>query len=625
MTAGTRRAVFAALLVGPVLVVVGVLGRIFAEGGLTAAEAGLLALYGILLAWIGSGFWFCVFGLFNKGTREPSSAPDLGPSFSAIVIPVYHEDADAVFARIRVMYRALERSGRLGSFEFFVLSDSQDPAHRRGESQAWFDACLDLQAFGRLFYRRRARNLGRKSGNIEEFCRRWGGRYDYMIVLDADSVMCGDTLVEMVRRMQADPGLGLIQARPVSVRGASLFARLQQFAGATYGELMTRGLAWFVGESGTYWGHNAIIRMRAFTACCALPALPGREPLGGQILSHDFVEAALLLRAGWRVRFDPDLGGSFEEGPPSLIDHAARDRRWCQGNLQHAYILFAKGLHPMSRLNFLAGIMSYLSGPLWLLFIGLAVAAIFAGGSAALPAAWSPAAWSPAAWSFGRPMLLGVLGFTGVLLFGPKLISLAYVLADRERRRAQGGALRLVAGVLLESLFGVLLAPIMMALHTRFVAAILAGWSSGWGPQRRDADGTYWRDALAAHGIDTLLGFGLAAASFVFLPEIFWWLLPVAAGLILSIPLSVFTSRAAWGRGARALGLFAIPAETAPPRELAELERLLADETEETTAVAPLPSLARRPLEIAGGGIVGGASRSIMTTHPRQQPAMSKQ
>jgi membrane glycosyltransferase len=615
MTAGWRRAVFAALLTGPVLVVVAALGGIFAEGGLTAAEIGLLALYGILLAWIGSGFWFCVFGLFSRGTRQPSSEPDLGPSFSTIVIPVYHEDAGAVFARIRVMYRALERSGRLGSFEFFVLSDSQDPVHRREESQAWFDACLDLQAFGRLFYRRRDRNLGRKSGNIEEFCRRWGGRYDYMIVLDADSVMCGDTLVEMVRRMQADPGLGLIQARPVSVRGASLFARLQQFAGATYGELMTRGLAWFVGDSGTYWGHNAIIRMRAFTSCCALPALPGREPLGGQILSHDFVEAALLLRAGWRVRFDPDLAGSFEEGPPSLIDHAMRDRRWCQGNLQHAYILFAKGLHPMSRLNFLAGIMSYLSGPLWLLFIGLAAAAIFDGGSPALSAAWS----------VEQPMLLGVLGFTGVLLFGPKLISLVYVLADRARRRAQGGALRLIAGVVLESLFGVLLAPVMMALHTRFVAAILAGRSSGWGPQRRDADGTFWRDALAAHGIDTLLGLGLAAASFVFLPQIFWWLLPVAAGLILSIPLSVFTSRAAWGRGARALGLFVIPAETAPPRELTELDQLLADETEETTAVAPPPSLARRPLEIAGGGIAGGSSRSIMTAHPRQQPAMSKQ
>jgi membrane glycosyltransferase len=212
-----------------------------------------------------------------------------------------------------------------------------------------------------------------------------------------------------------------------------------------------------------------------------------------------------------------------------------------------------------------------------------------------------------------------------VLLFGPKLISLAYVLADRERRRAQGGALRLVAGVLLESLFGMLLAPIMMALHTRFVAAILAGRSSGWRPQHRDADGTGWRDALAAHGIDTLLGLGLAAASFVLLPQVFWWLLPVAAGLVLSMPLSVLTSRAAWGRRTRALGLFTIPAETTPPRELAELERLLADEPEETTAVAPLPPLARRPLEIAGGGIVGGASRSIMTTHPRQQPAMSKQ
>jgi membrane glycosyltransferase len=268
----------------------------------------------------------------------------------------------------------------------------------------------------------------------------------------------------------------------------------------------------------------------------------------------------------------------------------------------------------MSRLNFLAGIMSYLSGPLWLLFIGLAVAAIF-GGSPVLPAALR----------IEQPVLLGVLGFTATQLVGPKLISLVFVLADRDRRRAQGGTLRLIAGVLLESLFGMLLAPIMMALHSRFVAAILAGRSSGWRPQHRDADGTRWRDALAAHGVDTVLGSCLAAAAFVFLPQIFWWLLPVAAGLILSVPLSVFTSRAAWGRGARALGLFTIPAETAPPRELAELDRILTDETEEATVVAPPPSPVRRPLEIAGGGIAGGMSRSIMTAHPRQQPAMSKQ
>lgn len=570
MSADRVRALFAVLLLVPVAVVVALMGRALSAGGLTGAEVALLGLYGILLAWIGSGFWFCLFGLFGgRGGSAAAAAPDdddrFGPSLTAIVIPVFHEDPETVFARIRVMYESLERTGRINSFEIFVLSDSRDPAFWREESRAWFAACLELHAFHRLFYRRRADNHARKSGNIEEFCRNWGGRYDYMIVLDADSLMAGETMVEMVRRMEADPRLGLLQTSPVCVRGRSLFARIQQFAGSVYGELLTRGLSRFLGQHGTYWGHNAIIRMRAFVRCCALPPLPGREPLGGLIMSHDFVEAALLLGAGWRVRFDADLGGSFEEGPPSLIDHAARDRRWCQGNLQHGYLLFAKGLHPMSRLNFLAGIMSYGSGPLWLAFMILALAMALESGGADLALMWRAE----------RPLLVGVLGFTGLLLFGTKLASLAYALGDAHRRRLFGGGARLVLGVVLESLFSILIAPVMMALHTRFVVAVLAGRNSGWGPQRRDAGQVRWRDALRAHGGETLLGLCLVAFLLAELPALLWWMLPVIAGLVLSVPVSVLSGRAGPGAAARKLGLFLVPAEVAPPAELRAFDRAM--------------------------------------------------
>lgn len=574
MSVDRIRALFAVLLLVPVAAVVVLMGRLLSAEGLTGAEIALLGLYGILLTWIGSGFWFCLFGLFGGRGAAPASTSSgdddhFGPSLTAIVIPVFHEDPEAVFARIRVMYASLERTGRINSFEFFVLSDSRDPAFWREESRAWFATCLELHAFHRLFYRRRADNHARKSGNIEEFCRSWGGRYDYMIVLDADSLMAGETMVELVRRMEADPRLGLLQTSPVCVRGSSLFARIQQFAGSVYGELLTRGLSRFLGEDGTYWGHNAIIRMRAFVRCCALPPLPGREPLGGLIMSHDFVEAALLLGAGWRVRFDTDLGGSFEEGPPSFLDHAARDRRWCQGNLQHGHLLSAKGLHPMSRLNFLVGIMSYVSGPLWLAFMILALAL-------ALPVALGSGGTDLAVmWRAERPLLMGVLGFTGLLLFGTKLAALAYALADAKRRRRFGGGIRLVLGVVLESMFSILIAPVMMALHTRFVAAVLAGCNSGWKPQRRDAGEVRWREALRAHGGETLLGLGLVALLMAELPQLLWWLLPVIAGLVLAVPISVLSGRAGLGAVARKLGLFLVPAEVMPPSELRELEHLL--------------------------------------------------
>jgi membrane glycosyltransferase len=295
--------------------------------------------------------------------------PDRTPPKTALVMPIYHEDPERVFAGLRAIYQSLLDTGRVEEFEVFVLSDSRQPDVWLEEEVHWYRMCCDFNAHGRVFYRNRERNIARKSGNLEEFCHRWGGRYRYMIVLDADSLMCGSTLTRMVDLMEAHPPVALIQSPPLPVNHKSLFARILQFGSSLYGDIFTAGASFWQLADSNYWGHNAIIRIKPFVEHCGLPKLPGKEPFGGEILSHDFVEAALLRKAGWEVWLAYDLKGSYEELPPTLIDYAKRDRRWCQGNMQHVRMVFARGFGGLSRLHFLMGIMSYLSSPLWFLFL----------------------------------------------------------------------------------------------------------------------------------------------------------------------------------------------------------------------------------------------------------------
>lgn len=551
----------------------GILGR----DGVSLPEIVLFGLYAVLLVWIGANFWLSAFGAVrllsrrkvneqrDHGVAAGERARLWGEPRIAVVIPVYNEDPGRVFDGVAAMYQSLEATGCQGAFQFFVLSDTRDPETWLAEELAWLRSCRELAAHGRLFYRRRPDNVGRKAGNIGEFCERWGRRYEYMIVLDADSLVPGSTMVEMVRRMDEDPRLGLLQAWPRPVAGTSPFARIQQFAAAVYGRVIAAGMAELLGGEGNYWGHNAIVRIQAFMQNCGLPHLPGREPLGGEILSHDFVEAALLVRGGWQVRLACDLPCSYEEGPQSLIRHLERERRWCQGNMQHARLVLACGLHPLSRVNLLTGVMAYAAGPLWLLFLAAmaAVALQQPASPVAAPGAWPWAQTALAVEPIGRAYHL--LGLTAALLLGPKAFGLGLALSDRDLRSRQGGALRLVASTLLETLSSALLAPVVMLLHSRFVISILLGRSVRWDAQQRGAERVCMREALAAHGEQMLTGLVLAAAAIAFVPSLFVWLSPVIGGLLLSAALSVGTSRVSWGRATRRLGLFLIPEETDPP------------------------------------------------------------
>ncbi len=574
-----RRIAHALLVFATVAFTVSLLAGAVRADGITPLELSLLLLYALLSGWIALAFWTAVAGFFVMlalGRRARRTAlPASSTARVALVMPIYNEDPRRIFAGIEAIWRDLEDTGEAARFDFHVLSDTRDPDLWMDEESAWYALCTRLQAHGRIFYRNRPENTERKSGNLAEFVRRCGAGYPYFVILDADSVMSGSTLVELLARMEAEPRLGLIQVPPVSVNRASLFARVLQFSGALYGRMYCAGLAfWQRGES-NFWGHNAILRTQAFAACCGLPRLPGREPFGGEILSHDFVEAALLARKGWSVVLAWDLDGSYEEIPPTLIDYAKRDRRWCQGNLQHARIVGAHGLRLSSRVHLAMGVMSYVASPLWLLFLALTAVEAWVQ-SRAVPVYFfgdtTVPIW-PDTYTFE---LTSVMLATLAMLFLPKLLALLLLLLDGRARRGHGGLLGAAGSVLIEILFAVLLAPVMMLFQSKFVFATLARRNVGWPAQQRDDHATRFAEAVGAHLGQSFLGAAVGLWAWWYVPHFFWWFTPVLAGLLLAVPFSMLTSRVDLGTWMARRGLFRAPEESDRPRCLRYLDSALA-------------------------------------------------
>ena len=570
--------------------------------GTKPLEAVTLVLFAILFCWVSAGFWTAMAGflvLLRGGDRYMISAsltedlaerPIDAAARTAIVMPICNEDVARVFAGLRATYESVRRSGTLEHFDFFVLSDSSEPDLYVAELAAWDRLCRAVDGFGHIFYRRRRRRVKRKTGNIDNFCRRWGSNYRYMIVLDADSVMSGDCLGRLVRLMEANPGAGIIQTAPRASGRDTLYARIQQFSTRVYGPLFTAGLHyWQLGES-HYWGHNAIIRMAPFIRHCALAPLPGRGSMAGDILSHDFVEAALMRRAGWAVWIAYDLAGSYEEMPPNLLDELKRDRRWCHGNLMNFRLFLAHGMHPVHRAVFATGVMAYLSAPLWFLFLALSTG-MLAAHTLSVPQYFIEPRQLFPIWPEWHPeKALALFTATATLLFLPKLLSVFLICLQGARQF--GGSLQVALGMLIELLFSALLAPVRMLFHTRFVTAAFLGWAIRWKSPPRDDAETHWGEALRKHGGHTLLGLVWGGGVFWLNPSFLWWLLPIVGALVLSIPLSVFSSRVSLGRRLRRLRLFVIPEELKPPMELrattAYLEATPAQEDFPQAVVDPL-------------------------------------
>lgn len=490
-------------------------------------RSGLILISTFWLAW---GAVQALAGLTTRPPPVPRMTGDL-TVMTAVLVPVYNEDPLVTFARVAAMDQSLQATGQGGQFHIAILSDTRDEA-LAAQEQAWFLRLLDdTGAEGRLFYRRRLNNRGRKAGNIEEFFTRSGGAYDHAIILDADSLMEGATMVEMVRRIEAVPDMGLIQTLPLVVNAGSRFGRIQQFSAGFYSPVFCRGLAMMQGRTGPFWGHNAIVRVRAFAASCGLPELSGPPPFGGHILSHDYVEAALLARAGWQVRVDDDLAGSYEEGPENMVLHAKRDRRWCQGNLQHARLLTAPGLKPWSRFVFAQGILAYLSPVLWLAFLLASILApVFAPPVNYFPIrGWSFPVIPVSEASKAIALALGV----GALLFAPKLLILLDAIRDG-RARGFGGAWAATRSVLSELLFSAIAAPVFLMFNTRSVLQVLGGVDGGWPAQSRGDGSLSLSEAWSAgNWISStgILGLGLALW---LSPGLVPWLSPVLVPMLLA-------------------------------------------------------------------------------------------
>jgi membrane glycosyltransferase len=582
------------------LLLTGLVSLLFADlllrTGWSASRTVLLFLFVILFLFTAIG---CVHGVYGFLLRTFGDArritnlkdyrgQDIDGTSTAIVFPVYNENVVRVCEGLRATYESLQKTGHLDRFDFFILSDSTDPDKWVEEERRWYDLVHELDALGKIYYRRRLVNEARKSGNVRDFLNTWGRRYRYFICCDADSVMRGETLVSLMKLMEAHPAVGLIQTVPALVNAESLFGRIQQFANRLYAPVFISGLNYWALDLGNYWGHNAIIRTEPFMQCCDLPQLPGRKPFGGQILSHDFVEAALLLRENWEVWFAHDLEGSYEEAPQALIENAQRERRWCQGNLQHALVLFAKGLRGVSRLHLILGIFGYLSGPLWLAFL-LTFNWIFSyqkfTGLSTITMPSLLGNWSGS--GTAEAFLIFLVCMVVIML--PKALALIDLANDWPRRHSFGGLARATAGVVGETIFSTLHAPMLMLWHTRFVLTNLLGISVGWAAQKRSADGTTWLYAAQRHWGHTLIGAVWGAFMWRLDPTLFWWFTPVLAGLVLSIPLSVLTSRRSLGSAARRLGLFLTPEETKPPAELVSLRAHLKIHELTDDFVPPLP------------------------------------
>lgn len=545
--------------------------RLLSPGGIDGAEAVMLIGFMLATPWTVLGFWNAVIGIvLQHGPGDPSksiypfypqgqgSQPIALSSRTALTIFLRNEDPRPVFARIEAMQKSLKATGLQRHFRFFVLSDTSEPDIIQLE-EAGFDlvaAHVVVDGGNRPVYRRRADNAGYKAGNIQDFLKEHGSRYDFFLPLDSDSVMSGDVMIRLVAAMEARPELGILQTLVVGVPAESGFARMFQF-GMRHGmRSFTLGSAWWSADCGPYWGHNALIHAAAFEAHCNLPVLPGSPPLGGHVLSHDQLEATYMRRGGYEVRVLPIETQSFEANPPTLLEFAKRDLRWCQGNMQYWRFLFEPGLKPLSRFQLFQAVLMYVAPPAW-------IVATFA------------AAWKGVTGGFDATYIeLGFWSFITIFLLSvtPKIAGVVDVLLTPGAIRSYGGPLRFGLSAVIELLASMIMAPIVAVYVSVFLIGLLFGRSVTWSGQNRDRLGVTLYTAIKAMGLQTLIGVVLATIITGLIGGYaIFWALPVVAGLCLAIPFTVFTASQRFGYWTTRLGLFAIPEEGCLPRVLTRL------------------------------------------------------
>ncbi len=600
-----RRRAFLALAAGLVAGLLALMVATLSRGGFDAMDLALTALFAVTVPWTVIGFLNAFVGLAvlrTAGDPQTAVCPAVQPppgtalrSSTAIAVCIRNEDPHAVARNLEHMLAGLQRAGASRHFHAWLLSDSNEPAIAAEEARVFRDVAARWRGTLPVRYRRRASNDGFKAGNIRDFVEGHGRRHAFMLVLDADSFMTADAILRLVRIMEANPRIGILQSLINGLPAASAFARVFQYGMRLGMRSYTLGSAWWQGDCGPYWGHNALVRIAPFREHCALAPIPGRGVLRGDILSHDQVEAVLMRRAGYEVRVLPDAAGSYEENPPSLVEFVRRDLRWCLGNLQYLHLLRTPGLEPVSRVQLALAILMFAGSPAWLAFVAL--------GALRVGLAEDPA-------STFDPQL-GVALFASVLtmVFAPRIATVIDLLLDRAQRRAFGGAPRVIANVLGEMLFSTLLAPVMAIAHSRFIAGLLAGRSVTWAAQRRGAHRVGLADAWRRFWPQTLAGALALAFIAGWSAAPVWSVLPIALGPLLAVPLAMFTASATAARWLARAGLWRVPEEADPPPDLAAL--MLADD-------APRPAHVR-------SAAAGAAPPAPALACARQVPALAAQ
>ncbi len=564
-----RRRRFLVLFLNAVtyIAMLAVMAAIVGAHGWTMVDMALLACFAVAAPWTVLGFWNAVIGLWLlHGRRDglaavvpfaaAGNAKEPLRLRTAVVMTLRNEDPARAFRRLKAVKDSIEATGEGERFAYFVLSDTSKPEVAAAEEAAvaaWRAQSADPE---RIVYRRRAENTGFKAGNIRDFCETYGRDFDLMAPLDADSLMSGEAIVRLVRMMQHHPRLGILQSLVVGAPSKSAFARIFQF-GMRHGmRAYTFGQAWWVGDCGPFWGHNAVVRIAPFAEHCHLPVLPGRPPLGGHVMSHDQVEATLMRKAGYEVCVLPEENGSWEENPPTVFEFSSRDLRWCQGNMQYWKLLDLPGLLPMSRFQLAWAILMFLGVPAMTLGIALLPLKLLDGEDAA---------------AFPAGLAIGLYLTFLVMYLSPKLAGLADILLTPGGVARYGGRLRFLAGAAIEIVFSFLLGAITTFRIAVFMLGLLFGRSVVWNGQARDAHGVSW--SAAARGLWPVFLFGAAVCgALAYLsPAVLAWSLPLTLGYLLAVPFAVITASPALGDFLLVHRLCAIPEEFEMPPEIAAL------------------------------------------------------
>jgi membrane glycosyltransferase len=579
-----RRMLFAGLAGVTITALLGLAAWALSAGGFGAVEALLLFLFALTLPWMVIGFWNAAIGFLVMrfahdpvATVLPLAARVRGDekvtASTAILMCIRNERPERVIRNLEAMMRDLAAAGAADRFHLYVLSDTSHADIAALEDDSFGKLAARWRDRIPLTYRRRSVNTGFKAGNIRDFCERWGGRHEFAVTLDADSFMTASAILRLLRIMQADEKLGILQGLVVGLPSTSAFARIFQFGMRLGMRSYTIGSAWWQGDCGPYWGHNAVLRIAPFMAHCQIPVLPDGL-LGGHVLSHDQIEAALMRRGGYEVRVLPEEDLGWEENPTTLIEFIRRDLRWCQGNLQYGHFLFWPGLKLVSRYQLAFAMLMFFGSPVW---IGMLVV-----GTLAL-------AFSPTPGDFIRPDAgMALLAIILVMWFAPKIATVLDVLTRPDLRRSFGGTMRFLTSVITETIFFILLSPIMWVSHTLFLAGLPFGRASGWVGQLRDDHAVPMALALRQFWPHTALGLGVIGVLAFTHPVAIPYVLLIAGGPALAIPLAVITAWPAAGQVLARIGIGRLPEETAPPIALTALVLPAI----EAAAPAPAPRLA---------------------------------